>query len=311
MKFPILHLLLLLLCCAACGGKKEEAAVVTTTTKTTNDRVFGIARIEPEDGITDLVAGTSGKVLSVLIDENQSIKKGQTLMTVDQSVEKSQLLQAKSKIGPQTAAITTQRANVETLKINLRNAQTILQRNTALFNGKALTKEELDNSQFEVDRYQKEIAEAEAKVAEANSKIDEIKTDITYFETVLGQKKVLAPMGGKILKVNVKAGEYVQNDLKIAEFAPDGALVAKTEVDEIFADRIQLGQKALLLSQTTGDTIAQGTVYFAADYLKAKSLFKDQSTEQEDRRIREVHIKIEAGAKPLIGSRVDCIILLK
>jgi HlyD family secretion protein len=89
MKFPILHLSLLLLCCAACGGKKEEAAVVTTT-KTTNDRVFGIARIEPEDGITDLVAGTSGKVLSVLIDENQSIKQGQTLITVDQSVEKSQ-----------------------------------------------------------------------------------------------------------------------------------------------------------------------------------------------------------------------------
>jgi multidrug resistance efflux pump len=155
MKFPILHLLLLLLCGAACGGKKEEAAVVTTTTKTTNDRVFGIARVEPEDGITDLVAGTSGKVLTVLIDENQSIKQGQTLITVDQSVEKSQLLQAKSKIGPQTAAITTQRANVETLKINLRNAQTILQRNTALFNGKALTKEELDNSQFEVDRYQR------------------------------------------------------------------------------------------------------------------------------------------------------------
>ena len=86
--------------------------------------------------------------------------------------------------------------------------------------------------------------------------------------------------------------------------------MAKTEIDEIYAERIKTGQKAIILSQTSGDTLARGTVFFAADYLKAKSLFKDQSTELEDRRIREVHIKIEEGQKPLIGSRVDCIILL-
>ena len=98
---------------------------------------------------------------------------------------------------------------------------------------------------------------------------------------------------------------------QIAEFAPTGSLIAKTEVDELYAEKIQLGQKAFIISQTTGDTLANGSVSYAADYLKQKSLFKDQSTEQEDRRVRDVSIRLESGKMPLIGSRVDCVILLK
>ena len=50
-------------------------------------------------------------------------------------------------------------------------------------------------------------------------------------------------------------------------------------------------------------------MYFAADFLKRKSLFEDETT-QEDRRVREVRIRLNPGANVLINSRVDCIILL-
>ncbi len=118
-------------------------------------------------------------------------------------------------------------------------------------------------------------------------------------------------MAGKILKMTVKTGDYITNDTKIADFAPSGGLYAKTEVDELYAERVSVGQKAYIVSQTTGDTLASGVVSFAADYLKQKSLFKDQATEQEDRRVREVSIRLDTGKMPLIGSRVDCVILLK
>jgi HlyD family secretion protein len=299
----------------ACGKSEAKTEEKTTEaiekTPLTNDQVFGVARIEPEDGITDLVAGTDGKILSVLIDDNQDIQKGQAMLLVDQAVESKQLDQAKSKLNPQEATIAVRRNSLDVYKTQLANARENLQRNQNLYQGNAATKQALDDSRHEVERLEKEVQRAEAEIKEASSRLGELQADIQYYQTVLGQKKVLAPLAGKILKVNVKAGEYAQNDLKIAEFAPAGALVAKTEVDEIFAEKIKIGQQAVILSQTSGDTIARGKVYFAADYLKAKSLFKDQSTEQEDRRIREVHIKLESGERPLIGSRVDCIIYLK
>jgi HlyD family secretion protein len=310
--FTVLSLTLAMFAC----GKKEAKTAEQATEKVekipaTNDQVFGVARIEPEDGITDLVAGTNGKILSVLIDDNQDVQKGQAMLVVDQAVETRQLEQAKSKLNPQEATIAVRRNSLEVFKTQLANARENLQRNQNLYQGNAATKQALDDSRHEVERLEKEVQRAEAEIKEASSRLGELQADIQYYQTVLGQKKVLAPLSGKVLKVNVKTGEYAQTDLKIAEFAPAGALVAKTEVDEIFAERIKIGQRAAILSQATGDTLARGTVYFAADYLKSKSLFKDQSTEQEDRRIREVHIKIESGERPLIGSRVDCIIFLK
>ncbi len=299
----------------SCGGdKKSENAAENaenapkTSPKTVNNRVFGVARIEPEDGIVDITAGTSGKILAVTMHDGEAITKGKTLLVIDENVENQQLAQAKSRLTPQQAAIASQRANVEVLQTRLRSAREVAQRNKTLYEGKVGTKPAWDDSRYEVERLEKEVAAANAQVAQADSRMTELQADVKYYQTVLGQKKVFAPSNGKLLKVNAKAGEYAQPTMKIAEFAPAGSLVAKTEVDEIYADRIVLGQKAFLLSQTSGDTIATGKVSFAADYLKAKSLFKDQSTEQEDRRIREVHIKIDDAKKLLIGSRVDCII---
>jgi len=313
--FLQLAFLLVMTLTFSCQGDKTEAQKFDSTNKnvvvkTTNDRVLGVARIEPKEGIINLVAGASGKILDVMIEDNMTIQKGQTLLLLDQSVENSQLQQAKSKITPQKVAVSAQKANVETVRTRLKNAKEVMKRNQELYAGNAITKQALDDSRYLVEQLEKELSAAESLVTQANSRISELETDITYYETILNQKKVKATQNGKILKVSVKRGEYAQNDKVIAEFAPEGPLVAKTEIDEIYAERIKTGQKAIILSQTSGDTLARGTVFFAADYLKAKSLFKDQSTELEDRRIREVHIKIEEGQKPLIGSRVDCIILL-
>ncbi|MFN3852318.1 MAG: HlyD family secretion protein [Spirosomataceae bacterium] len=293
--------------------KKESANTKTDSTKiqTTNDRILGVARIEPEDGILNITAGTSGKVLSVLMDENQQVEKGQNLLNIEVSVENAQLQQAESKISTQQAAVESAKANIAALRVGLLNAQDIYNRNLQLYEGKAQTKEVLDNSKATLDRYQKDIETAEANLNQTAARIKELNADIAYYRTVVNQKKVTAPLSGKILNVLIKTGEYVSNSTEIAEFAPAGALIAKTEVDELYAEKVQIGQSAAILSQTTGEKLAEGTVSYTADYLKQKSLFKDQSTEQEDRRVREVHIRLTSGKMPLIGSRVDCMIMLK
>lgn len=293
--------------------KKESANTKTDSTKiqTTNDRILGVARIEPEDGIMNITAGTSGKVLSVLMDENQQVEKGQNLLNIEVSVENAQLQQAESKISTQQAAVESAKANIAALRVGLRNAQDIYNRNLQLYEGKAQTKEVLDNSKATLDRYQKDIETAESNLNQTAARIKELNADIAYYRTVVNQKKVTAPLSGKILNVLIKTGEYVSNSTEIAEFAPAGALIAKTEVDELYAEKVQIGQSATILSQTTGEKLAEGTVSYTADYLKQKSLFKDQSTEQEDRRVREVHIRLTSGKMPLIGSRVDCMIMLK
>jgi len=307
--------LALVVALASCSDKNVEEERTAKTDSipkpTTKNQILGVARIEPEDGIISLTAGTSGRVLSVLIHDNKVVKKGQLLLDVEVVLENAQLRQAQSKVGTQQATIAANQATLEALKVSQNNARDNYERNLDLYKGNAQTKQALDDSKATFDKLTKDLQTAEANIRQAQAKVGELQADINYYKTVVEKKKVGALMGGKVLKVLVKTGDFVNNDTKIADFAPDGALYAKTEVDELYAERVQLGQKVFILSQTSGDTLATGTVTYAADYLKQKSLFKDQSTEQEDRRVRDVSIRLESGKMPLIGSRVDCIIVLK
>lgn len=296
------------------SDKKEEAkarADSIAALPPTNDRIVGVARIEPEDGLMTLTAGSSGRVLDVLIDENDTVQKGQPLIILEKDLERSQLTQATSKVSTQEAAIAAQQAALEGLLVNLQNAQTTYQRNLELFAGKAITKKELDDSKATFDKLRQDAEQARAAIREARSRLTEVRADIGYYRTALNGKNVNALIAGRVLNVLVKKGDYVTNQTPIADFAPAGPLFAKTEVDELYAERVKLGQPAYIVSQTTGDTLATGEVTYAADYLKQKSLFADQATELEDRRVREVSVRLDAGRSPLIGSRVDCIIILK
>jgi HlyD family secretion protein len=299
----------------SCNKEEEKTNATPTDSLTarpaTKNQVFGVARIEPEDGILDLTAGTSGRIVKILMTENQEIGVGQALLSIETAIENAQLTQAQSKIEPQRSSIEASRATVEALKANLPNVRQTYERNLALYQSQAQTKQAVDDSKAVLDKLLKDIAAAEANVTQASSRIKELEADVSYFRTVLNQKRVSAPVAGRILDIPVKVGDYVSQTTKIGEMAAAGPYIARTEVDELFAERVKVGQKAYIFSQTTGDTVAIGKVSFTADYLKQKSLFKDQATEQEDRRVREVHVRLEANRKPLIGSRVDCLIVLE
>lgn len=308
-----LGLAVLLTSLMGCGSSDQtaEKGADSLQRPTTKDQILGVARIEPEGGILNVTAGTDGKITDIRIENNQEVTQGQALLTVDVDVENAQLAQARSKLSTQQAAIESSRANLEALRVQVRNAQTTYERNLKLNQAKAQTEQVLEDSKAELDRLQKELEAARATLAQAQSRLGELRADVTYYQTLVRQKQVTAPEAGQILNVLVDPGDYVTSSTEIAELAAGGALIARTEVDELYAERVRVGQPALIMSQTTGDTLARGTVSYTADYLKQKSLFKDQSTELEDRRVREVHVRLQTGNKPLIGSRVDCLILLQ
>lgn len=304
----------------ACGPSEEEkqqkieadsAAAVRRVITQTN-QVLGVARIEPEDGLIDLNAGASGRILRKLVAENDSVANGQPLLLLDVAVEKAQLAQAQSKLAAQRASIEASEATVAAQRAGLAKLRDQYERNVKLLQVRAATQNAVDDSRADVRKAERDLAAAEAQVAQARGRLRELQTDIAYAETLLRQKRVLAPTAGRLLAWSVDVGDDVTPATPIAEFAPGGPLVARTEVDELYADRVRLGQPALLLSQSTGDTLARGTVSFAADYPKKKSLFNDAQASEEDRRVREVKVRIAPGPRPpLIGSRVDCVIQLK
>jgi hypothetical protein len=113
-----------------------------------------------------------------------------------------------------------------------------------------------------------------------------------------------------MLNWDVKIGQAIAAGTKLGDFAPAGNLIAITEIDELYALKVKTGQKVSINLQGTNDKLSNGTVIYCAPYLSKKSIFSDRADNLEDRRVREVHVRVANPNAVLIGSRVECIISL-
>lgn len=309
----LLAVCLISLFLGACGEKKEKTtdqkdSVRTVQTPKRIDEVLGVAVIEPSARISQLSAETGGLVKSIDVQIGQPIRKGQVILTMDNVLESAQLWQASVKIGTQQDAIETARQNVQTLRVQLQKSEADLKRNETLFAGNALTRKELDDSRYTVQNLQQQIRASEAQVRQAQGRIAELRADIQYARTVAGLKTVKAPTDGTLLSLDAKLGQYLNTNQSIGDFAPAGPLVAVTEIDELFAMNVKVGQRAFVRPQGSTERLTTGKVVLASPYLRKKSLFSDNAASLEDRRVREVRVQLDDPGKVIIGARVDCVI---
>lgn len=273
-------------------------------------QVVGVARIEPENGLIAVFAGATGRVKTIEASENDVVAKGQRLLTLDNQTEVAQLRESRTKIGTQRAAISAQEAGLKTLKLNWDKAEADYELNQKLLAVKGITQQTLDDSRANAAKLRQEYQKGVADLAQTRSVLTELNASVNVYAVQAGDKTLEAPYTGKLLEWTVNVGDYVTGDTQVGQLAPKGPLMARTEVDELFAERIKIGQRADIRLQATGQIIGSGTVQFAADFLKRKSLFADE-TAQEDRRVREVRIRLNPGKGLLINGRVDCIIHLQ
>ncbi|HRI58287.1 MAG TPA: efflux RND transporter periplasmic adaptor subunit [Saprospiraceae bacterium] len=270
--------------------------------------VLGIAIIEPSQRITNISSEQSGIVRDIKVSVGQKLAKGQTILVLDNAIENAQLRQASSKIGTQNEAVEAARENLQLLQVKLQKSRADLSRDESLFKGNALTQQDLDNSRYEVTDLEQQIKAQEATIRQQQTRIGELQADIAYYETVNNQKILKSPAAGTLLSLDARIGQFLDNKVSIGDFAPDGPVIALTEIDELFADRVQVGQKAIIRPQGRNGVLTTGTVVLTSPYLRKKSLFSDKPGDLEDRRVREVRVQLDDPSKVLLGARVECII---
>ena len=308
-----IHSIFLLLCfsllLSACKADKEKKEVLPSN-PAENNMIVGVANVEPQGRIVSLYAEVGGIVEQINYDINDSVKKDQVIIKLDALVEQAQLQQAQSKISTQKAAIEVAKAQLASAQVKLNNAKTNYERNQRLKQFDGVSQQLVDDSKFAYESAQSDLTSAQANLSERNNQLKEQETDIAYFQKVIDRKSIKAPADGKLLSMDVRVGNSVNSSQAVADFAPAGNLIAITEVDELYANKVEPGLTAYIRPQGAKDTLAMGKVILCSPYLRKKSLFSDNAANMEDRRVREVRVLLNESSKVLIGSRVECVIIL-
>lgn len=295
----------------SCGDAKKDNPETQPKTSFDPSQVSAIGRIEPAEKIIQLSAEVSGVVKQVLAKAGDSVKAGHKLIEMTTETETAQVQNDETTIATRQAEIRSAQAELAAAQTKAANAKLQYQRLQNAYDQGAESRQNTDNArtesqtaQNEAERLQAELKVKRQEVADAIQKRD-------LSKLALEKRYVKAPENGLVLTMDLTPGAAVTAFTPIADFAPAGPITALCEVDELFADRVKVGQKAIIRHQGMNDTLAFGKVIFAAPYLKKKSLFSDAGGDLEDRRVREVRIQAENGREMIFGMRVECIIFTK
>ena len=273
-----------------------------------NNLVVGIGEIIPEHNIIQLSTAVNGIVQKIYKNENDSVSTGTPILELDHELEDAKVKQLSSEVNTQAAQVNADEASVGEYNARYNNAVSELQRLQRLLAKGAETQQAVDDANTDLKTFLANLKRLQANVEVSKSKLQETKAAWQSAKIERDQKTILSPVKGRILELNVLPGGAVNTQQSFAQINPEGKTIAVCEIDELYADKIAVGQKGWIRNVGSTDTLSTGTVYFAASFLNKKSLFTDQSGEKEDRRVRTIKMLLDQPTGLLLNARIECVI---
>lgn len=307
----ILSVFVLAACSTKKSQKEENNPDLTLSLPTEVDRVVGIGKIEPKSGIQSLASGVGGIVQTVNKETGDSVKKGDIILILQQTDAGLKIGQLQSKIATARQQIQVDETKVKEIETQLRDKKNTLTVSRELSKTGAETQQNVTTLITDKEVLETQLENSKKLVELSKARLGEAQSDLKTAQNNLNILTIKAPHDGVLLSMDAQVGGAVQPLQEFAQYAIKEPLVVHGEVDELFANRIALGQTARIKFIGRGETIATGKIIYLAHELSNKSLFTDMPGEAQDRRVRRFKVQIDQPGDLLLNNKVECEILLK
>jgi RND family efflux transporter MFP subunit len=240
----------------------------------------------------------SGIVASVAVEEGQWVGREDELFSLDKREAEAQLAVAERDVLAAEAEVV--RASAE-----LADRQDQLQRRVKLKVGVVLSEDQLARLRYAVDIGTAQVAAARAQVEVARARREQARV-------TLARHTVRAPLEGRVLKINVRPGEFVVAGMTVDPLVllgNDRPLHVRVQVDENDLWRLRPGAAAEAVVRGNRNIRFGLTFVRVEPYVLPKRSLTGAATERIDTRVLEVIYAFDPAAKPVfIGQQVDVFI---
>jgi multidrug resistance efflux pump len=216
------------------------------------------------------------------------------------------------------------RARVDEARSVADEAAAALGRQRALAESGLIARSALDEAErrSRVASAQLRAAEQEAELVDAGARAEVLaatraqvaraEADVQHAEALLANTRVLAPVGGRVLRIFMHPGEVLvmQQPQPIMLLGEGTRMFVTAEVDETDSGAVQIGQRALVRSEAYPDRTFTGQVVAVAPVVGRKLLRSDDPAELVDTRVIETRIELPADAMPAVGLTANVEILV-
>jgi RND family efflux transporter MFP subunit len=311
LKLVILILLLVAVgaLIASCGGskanvRKEELAAntqpvvveVTTAAAIKRDlpRFFEATGSLAGDQQTDVAPQTSGKVVAVGVDIGSQVKRGQTLVRLDDAelklrvdqaaaqVEqaKAAVRQAEEKIGlrPGQAFDPNRVAEVAAARVAFDLAEKNLRRAEKLIESGDVSRSFYDEQRARRDQLKEQYDVALAQARQNFAAVDVARTNVANAQAQLALARknlsyavIPAPIDGYVSERTADLGEYVSPQQKVVTIVRTNPLRIRIDIPEQAIPEVRVGQSVSITTSAWPDKNFAGRVARIAPSVSAQS----------------------------------------
>jgi HlyD family secretion protein len=289
---------------------------------------------QPSGENINIYPEVAGTVKKILVAEGQEARKGQSLLLIDDSVQRATVEQQQAqaeaarvtleelRAQPRKETLDVSKAQVDAAQASLKTARDeLLKQETAYeLNPKSISKDALDSAAnaAEVARTNLEVAKRQYDLTKAGAWIYDINNEEKTYNALqkasesssalLAKYMLVAPRDGVVLAVNVTPGSYVSTQGVYDQYtqgatpllqlgSPQEWLNVRCYVDEILVPRLPGPAKIKAQMSVRGSSTKISMQYVRVQpFVSPKIELADQKAERVDVRVLPVIFKVKKPA---------------
>jgi membrane fusion protein (multidrug efflux system) len=251
-----------------------------------------------ETSIVPVLTRISGYVKNISIKDYDSVSQNQVVVELDDAELQALLEEQKADLLQSTADVANAKAQLENAVLSLKNnkgvielrtirqkkAATDLARDQNLFKEQAITKKQLDESEYQMAAANQEASNANTDYSIANNRISILKEGLNKANAMIQMKqakiketelklsytKIATPSTGKIGKKNINIGQFVQAGTPMFSIVNDSSYWIVANFKESQLETLHEGKKVNIRVDAYPDLQIQGTILSLSDATGAK-----------------------------------------
>ena len=251
-----------------------------------------------ETSIVPVLTRISGYVKNISIKDYDSVSQNQVVVELDDAELQALLEEQKADLLQSTADVANAKAQLENAVLSLKNnkgvielrtirqkkASTDLARDQNLFKEQAITKKQLDESEYQMAAANQEASNANTDYSIANNRISILKEGLNKANAMIQMKqakiketelklsytKIATPSTGKIGKKNINIGQFVQAGTPMFSIVNDSSYWIVANFKESQLETLQEGKKVNIRIDAYPDLQIQGSILSLSDATGAK-----------------------------------------
>jgi multidrug resistance efflux pump len=217
--------------------------------------------------VVTLSADVTGRIVSLLVQDNQHVQKGELLLEIDPARYALAVEHAKRSVEVAKATQGQSQASIISSEALLKQRRSEERRRRTLKQGFAISGEEWEKSSTEVAVAQAELLRNQANLGLAQANVQLAIAGLTQAELDLQRTRVVAPVSGYVTNLLTREGDYASGGSALLALVDSDSFYVSGYFEETKLPRIEEGSQVRiqLMSGETFGGVVQSIAFAITD----------------------------------------------